>query len=230
MKYLIIITLIILSNNLFAQKDTIIWQDINGKTLRNSDGIEGYYKDNKTLAKHINKHIEKFQKKWSAHHAVLGKSMLNKIFDNLEVFYVRKYRIERIREDEILYRQSKYAVNDLFFFYDKYYLGRYGFNLTNDTTTQARNNYWCKANYSIILWHYTNYPVDMEIVHDIFTKGNEFFTIEGFCEDGKPEMSFWFIPDDYSRPVKIPRSEVHKHFLIDYDDKSIFKSQYTNTK
>lgn len=154
--------------------------------------------------------------------------MIKKIFDNLEVYYVPKYNLRQEFKDDYIQTLSKYTVNDIFFIYDKYYLGDYGFNRNNKPIELGRKQYWDKGNYSCILWHYTNYPVNKEYVLDIFTKGSPFFTIEGFVDEGKQEMNFWFVKDDYSKPVIFQRYEVCKPILIDSDNKSNFKSQYIN--
>ena len=226
--FLILITAFFSSQALSQTSKTISWDDIKGTSFS-----MGTYKNlninQKRLTRHLNRHTRRFKKQWTNRHVNLGKSMIKKIFDNLEVYYVPKYNLRQEFEDDYIQTLSKYTVNDIFFIYDNYYLGDYSFNRSNEPIEKGHKEYWNKWNYNYILWHYTNYPVNKEYILDIFAKGSPFFSIEGFSHEGNPEMWFWFIKDDYSKPVIFDRSEVCKNIMIDYDDHSKFKSQYTNT-
>jgi hypothetical protein len=182
--------------------------------------------DTKHLSRQLNKHEKCFKQKWKKYNTLLGKATINRVFDNMERYFIPRYDIVSIDSTEIWLKPSKEAISDIIFVYENNYLGDYCYGRGSTIThKRIRNIYNNKLNYGIPSGHYLTHQIDKEFLLDFLEKGFQVFSLSNFEKGNDEELHFWFTLDGFNTPIKFKESEVWEK-IEKYNNESIYKSKF----
>ena len=226
MKNKIIIIIVILLHccaNISAQQcGNFEWKDIESKRIY-GDNVS---KHKKTIVRHLQKHTKKFKHEWEKFDYRLGKNTLNRIIENMELFYIPNYKIVDTIENEVKIKLSKHCISNIIFVYNGYCVGNF-FNGRCKTMTPIKhqNTYWHKFNYGVNIFHYSRNIVDMDFLLDFLVKGYDVFSLENVSDGDTKSIDLWFSTNQYVQLIKFDRVEIWNK-IEKYDKESNFKSQF----